>query len=78
MADENDRWSELHRQLQDLADGKVIDADPCQREDEIQEELDGLEFEAGLLWMKERWKENAQDSRAHLKSIPPLLRKSKK
>ena len=50
------RWAELHRELQDLAEGKVLvgEGDPCLREDEIQEELDRLEFQAGAEWMGKR------------------------
>jgi hypothetical protein len=41
------RWLQIERQLQDIAEGKVVASDPAATEARLLEELDQLEWEAG-------------------------------
>ncbi len=48
------RWREVESQLQALRELRVVpDTDPCTREGELLEEMDALEYEAGLLYFEE-------------------------
>ncbi len=48
------RWREVESQLQALSElGVVQDTDPSTREGELLEEMDALEYEAGLLYFEE-------------------------
>ncbi|WDI40221.1 hypothetical protein [Bremerella sp. P1] len=42
------RWDEIDKELEGIAKGRVVDGDPATREGELLEELDRLEYEAGL------------------------------
>jgi hypothetical protein len=47
-------WREVESQLQALSELRVVqDTDPCTREGELLEEMDALEYEAGLLYFEE-------------------------
>ena len=50
------RWKELHQQLQQLLEGKVVEGDPAVAEDAIHGELDEIEFELGEEWARQRRK----------------------
>lgn len=41
------RWKDIDRQLDQLAEGKVVDGDPVQIEAALLQEQDELEWEAG-------------------------------
>lgn len=43
------RWQEIDTELAAISEGRVVDGDPAQREDELLRELDRLEYEAGLI-----------------------------
>lgn len=43
------RWDEIDDELEGITHGRVVDGDPATREGELLEELDALEFEAGLI-----------------------------
>jgi hypothetical protein len=47
------RWQEIDRELEELWAGKVCD-DPAAREGELLREQDELEYEAGLLYFRDR------------------------
>lgn len=42
------RWDEIDNELEGIAHGGVVDGDPATREGELLQELDRLEYEAGL------------------------------
>jgi len=49
------RWAEIDCELAELVDGKVVrETDPAAREGELLEELDALEYEAGLIYSEGR------------------------
>jgi hypothetical protein len=49
------RWCEVESQLQALRELRVVQGtDPASREGELLEEMDALEYEAGLLYFGER------------------------
>lgn len=53
------RWCEVESQLQALRELRVVrDADPSTREGELLEEMDALEYEAGLLYFGEESRGN--------------------
>ena len=50
-----DRWAAIDLELADLHAGKVVvGSDPADREVELLEEQDGLEFELGKDYLRER------------------------
>jgi hypothetical protein len=47
-------WRAVESRLQALSELRVVpDTDPCTREGELLEEMDALEYEAGLLYFEE-------------------------
>ena len=50
------RWDEVSRQLDDLAEWRIVvgDDDPALREAELLEELDELEYLAGIEYFDKR------------------------
>jgi len=48
------RWQEIDRELEDIANLKVCTTDPVEREGVLLQELDELEYEAGLNYFRER------------------------
>lgn len=48
------RWREIDRELEELAEGKVNDGDSIDRESALLLELDQLERESGEVWFRER------------------------
>lgn len=50
------RWKEVDRHLADIADGKVVDGDPAELEGVLLDELDNLEYEAGINYLRNRKK----------------------
>lgn len=47
------RWRDIDRELEELWAGKVC-ADPVAREAELLREQEELEYEAGLIYLRER------------------------
>jgi len=45
-------WLQVDRQLQEIAEGKVVAGDPAATEARLLEELDELEWEAGQQYFK--------------------------
>ena len=43
------RWSQIDKALRDIAECRVTEGNPAEREGELLEELDQLEYEAGLI-----------------------------
>lgn len=43
------RWAAIDKELQGIAEGKVVDGCPAEREAQLLGELDELEYEAGLI-----------------------------
>lgn len=48
------RWAAIDRELAELSSGRVVADDPANRERELLDEQDALEFELGSLQFDER------------------------
>lgn len=44
-----ERWNQIDNALRDIGEGRVVEGDPAEREGELLEELDRLEYEAGII-----------------------------